>query len=112
MMPKKLTSIVSETKLDFPTFLEILHEESLKNDPVVEIIEALQAMDPKKNGWITVPEFVSILTSVGEKMSREEVYNVLQQLDITGGRLTFNNLLAFISSPFTMPLGRHNFNYS
>lgn len=63
-----------------------------------EIIGGLRGIDSKNQGWITVSEFVSILSSVGEKMSREEIYNVLQQLDITGGRVPFNSLLDFISN--------------
>uniref|UniRef100_A0A915Q5H0 EF-hand domain-containing protein n=1 Tax=Setaria digitata TaxID=48799 RepID=A0A915Q5H0_9BILA len=76
-------------KLNFPSFLEILHEESQKSDPIQEIIGALRGIDSKKQGWITVPEFINILSSIGEKMSREEIYNVLQQLDVTGGRVPF-----------------------
>ncbi|CAG9535967.1 unnamed protein product [Cercopithifilaria johnstoni] len=85
-------------KLDFPSFLEILHQENQKGDPIQEIIGALRGIDSKKQGWITVSEFVGILSSVGEKMSREEIYNVLQQLDITGGRVPFRSLLDFILS--------------
>ncbi|VDK79201.1 unnamed protein product [Litomosoides sigmodontis] len=85
-------------KLDFPCFLEILHQENQKGDPIQEIISALRGIDSKNQGWITVSEFVSILSSVGEKMSREEIYSVLQQLDITGGRVPFNSLLDFISN--------------
>lgn len=82
--------------MDFPCFLEILHQENQKADPIQEIIGALRGIDNKNQNWITVSEFVGILSSVGEKMSREEIYNVLQQLDITGGRVPFNSLLDFI----------------
>uniref|UniRef100_A0A8R1XPH7 EF-hand domain-containing protein n=1 Tax=Onchocerca volvulus TaxID=6282 RepID=A0A8R1XPH7_ONCVO len=85
-------------KLNFPSFLEILNQENQKIDPVQEITGAFRGIDPKKQGWITVPEIISILSSVGEKMSRDEIYNVLQQLDIIGGRVPFNSLLNLISN--------------
>ncbi|KAK6107005.1 Hepatocellular carcinoma-associated antigen 59 family protein [Brugia pahangi] len=88
-------------QLDFPCFLEILHQENQKGDPIKEIIDALRGIDSKKQNWITVPEFIGILSSVGEKMSREEIYNILQQLDITGGRVPFSSLLNFISNSHT-----------
>ncbi|VDM97112.1 unnamed protein product, partial [Thelazia callipaeda] len=85
-------------KLNFPSFLEILHKENQKGDPLQEIIGALHGIDPRNQGWITVLEFIGILSTVGEKMSREEIYNVLQQLDVTGGRVPFSTLLNFISN--------------
>ncbi|KHN89078.1 Uncharacterized protein C9orf78 [Toxocara canis] len=72
-------------KVDFASFLEILHVDSGKGDPMIEIIRALKGIDHKNQGWITVPEFVSILSSVGEKMSREEIEHVLRQLDVKSG---------------------------
>ncbi|MCP9260540.1 hypothetical protein DINM_003533 [Dirofilaria immitis] len=65
---------------------------------VEEITGAFRGIDSKNQGWITVPEFINILSSVGEKMSREEIYNVLEQLNITDDRVPFNSLLNLISS--------------
>uniref|UniRef100_A0A183TVL8 Calmodulin-like protein 4 n=1 Tax=Toxocara canis TaxID=6265 RepID=A0A183TVL8_TOXCA len=86
-------------KVDFASFLEILHVDSGKGDPMIEIIRALKGIDHKNQGWITVPEFVSILSSVGEKMSREEIEHVLRQLDVkSGNKVPYAKLIQFISS--------------
>lgn len=88
----------SGQKLDFPIFLEILHEENQKDNPIQEIIGALKGIDIKKQNWIATSEFIGILSSVGEKMSQDEIHNVLQQLDITNGRIPFGSLINFISN--------------
>uniref|UniRef100_A0A915ACD7 Calmodulin n=1 Tax=Parascaris univalens TaxID=6257 RepID=A0A915ACD7_PARUN len=86
-------------KVDFASFLEILHADSEKGDPMVEIIAALKGIDPKNQGWITVPEFVSILSSVGERISREEIDNILLQLDLkSSSRVPYAKLIQFLSS--------------
>lgn len=86
-------------KVDFASFLEILHADSEKGDPMVEIIAALRGIDPKNQGWITVPEFVSILSSVGERISREEIDNILLQLDLkSSSRVPYAKLIQSLSS--------------
>ncbi|VDD94180.1 unnamed protein product, partial [Enterobius vermicularis] len=86
-------------KVDFASFLQILHAETKKEHPMKQIMAALQCIDRTKRGWITVPEFVSILSSVGEKMSREEIENAVRYLDENRtGRITYPKLMQFISS--------------
>ncbi|MFH4981784.1 hypothetical protein AB6A40_008493 [Gnathostoma spinigerum] len=89
---------VSGGKIDFPSFLEILYKESEKGDPLIEVHRALQCMDRKRQEWITVPEFVSILSSIGEKMSPMEVSKILAQCDISDNRVHYSDILKYLVS--------------
>ncbi|VDK48510.1 unnamed protein product [Anisakis simplex] len=88
-----------DKRVDFAAFLEILHADGAKGDPMVEITRALKNIDHKNQGWITVPELSSILSSVGEKMSREEIQRLLRQLDLKdSNKVPYAKLIRLISA--------------
>uniref|UniRef100_A0A0N5AMA2 EF-hand domain-containing protein n=1 Tax=Syphacia muris TaxID=451379 RepID=A0A0N5AMA2_9BILA len=85
-------------KIDFATFLEILHEESQQPNPIDEIMAALNGIDRKKRGWITTNEFINILSSVGDHTPRKELEYPIKYLDPNStGCITFSKLRKFLN---------------
>ncbi|KJH44651.1 hypothetical protein DICVIV_09298 [Dictyocaulus viviparus] len=66
--------------IDFASFLDITKEEHNSGDHLLEVIKALRILDRGRTQSISISEFRSILTSVGERMSREEIDNILKQI--------------------------------
>ncbi|VDN50213.1 unnamed protein product [Dracunculus medinensis] len=86
--------------IGFAVFLNILRNESEKTDAIIEIMRALKYFDKNNHGSIVASEFTNILTSIGEKMTNEEIFRLLKQLNITNSneKIPFTKLLRFISS--------------
>ena len=61
-------------------------------DSVDEIIEAFQSFDAGQSGQITVKELKMILTTMGEKMSSDEVEMLLEECDIEDGKISYLQL--------------------
>uniref|UniRef100_A0AC34QGK6 EF-hand domain-containing protein n=1 Tax=Panagrolaimus sp. JU765 TaxID=591449 RepID=A0AC34QGK6_9BILA len=83
--------------IDFAKFLEILHAEDVKAPPVTEISKALQNLDRKNRGFVSKSEFATLLTSFGEKMSRDEVEMVLRVLRIQSDVVPIAKIIQYMS---------------
>ena len=62
----------SDVRIDFATFLEIMHQHSQKEKCQQEIMAAFRAHDKQNNRTVPGPELHNILTNFGEKLSTEE----------------------------------------
>ncbi|XP_076157264.1 calmodulin-like protein 4 [Alosa pseudoharengus] len=60
-------------ELDFSTFLTIMHRQQQQEDPTAEILEAMRMIDRQRRGYIPAAELRSKLTSLGEKLTDQEV---------------------------------------
>ncbi|ETN85379.1 hypothetical protein NECAME_06402 [Necator americanus] len=76
----KTTEYFKNTKrpMDFALFLEIAKEEHNSGDELTEIIKALKGLDRDGTRCIPAKELRSILSSIGERMSQQEIDNVLK----------------------------------
>merc|ERR1712048_601280 len=68
-----------EDRISFETFLPILQTVSSKKitDTVEDFVEGLRHFDKDGNGFITSAELRHLLTSLGERMSEEDVENLI-----------------------------------
>ena len=64
-----------DTRITFETFLPMLQDVSSKpiRDTVDDFVEGLKHFDKEGNGLISAVELRHLLTGLGEKMSEEEV---------------------------------------
>ncbi len=67
--------------IDFDEFLMLMSKRLQELDVKEELIEAFRVYDKEKNGCITIDEIKKILQKVGETISKEEIEEVLKDLD-------------------------------
>ena len=67
--------------IDISNFMIILNKIAPK-DTQQNLQEAFEILDSENNGYINVPEFRHILTNLGEKLTNDEIDNIIIQLDI------------------------------
>ena len=67
--------------IDINNFMIILNKIAPK-DTQQNLQEAFEIFDSENNGYINVPEFRHILTNLGEKLTNDEIDNIIIQLDI------------------------------
>jgi Ca2+-binding EF-hand superfamily protein len=67
--------------IDIANFMIILNKIAPK-DTQQNLQEAFEIFDSENNGYINVPEFRHILTNLGEKLTNDEIDNIIIQLDI------------------------------
>ncbi|XP_014794991.1 PREDICTED: EF-hand calcium-binding domain-containing protein 7 [Calidris pugnax] len=77
------------TTLNFDDFCTILKKE--KPATKTELLEAFGKIDTDNTGYILHDELYKILTTRGEKMTRDEVSAIIKQVDFNcGGKLDYN----------------------
>ena len=67
--------------IDISNFMINLNKIAPK-DTQQNLQEAFEILDSENNGYINVPEFRHILTNLGEKLTNDEIDNIIIQLDI------------------------------
>ena len=80
----ELRELIDPEKTGFMTFarLTIVMEEKLKdNDTVEELIEQLKKLDKRGEGQIPAPEFKQYLMNMGQKMTAEELEELMKVAD-------------------------------
>ena len=86
--------------IDFDDFLEFLNEIQTNKQEnktnVDEIITAFQYFDRDHNGYISIKEMKYILTSLGEKMSENEVKEIFDNCDLNkDGKIDYKEFTKF-----------------
>lgn len=59
-------------KLDFSTFLSVMHAQIQQENPRDEILQAVRLMDTSRRGFITASELRARLTGFGERLTDQE----------------------------------------
>lgn len=99
---KRLTDIfcVGNGTIDFPEFLTMMARKMKDTDSEEEIREAFRVFDKDGNGFISAAELRHVMTNLGEKLTDEEVDEMIREADIDGdGQVNYEGL--FVSSPFS-----------
>ena len=73
--------------IDFEEFLQLMSKRLQELDVKEELIEAFKVYDKEKNGCIGVDEIRKILQKMGESVSREEIEEVIKDLDPEGTQI-------------------------
>ncbi|XP_034986552.2 calmodulin-like protein 4 [Zootoca vivipara] len=87
-------------EMDFSTFLTIMYRQMQQEDPKNEILLAMLMADRNKTGFISVAELRAKLMNLGEKLSKEEVDNLLKEAKVGhNGIVRYEDLVQSITLP-------------
>ena len=70
--------------IDFPEFLTMMARKMKETDSEEEIREAFRVFDKDGNGFISAAELRHVMTNLGEKLTDEEVDEMIREADIDG----------------------------
>jgi len=70
--------------IDFPEFLAMMAKKMKDTDSEEEIKEAFKVFDKDGNGFISAAELRHVMTNLGEKLTDEEVDEMIREADIDG----------------------------
>jgi calmodulin len=80
----KFYSILGNGTIDFPEFLTMMARKMKDTDSEEEIREAFRVFDKDGNGFISAAELRHVMTNLGEKLTDEEVDEMIREADIDG----------------------------
>lgn len=82
--------------IDFPEFLTMMARKMKDTDSEEEIREAFKVFDRDNNGFISAAELRHVMTSIGEKLTDDEVDEMIREADQDGdGRIDCKFMQAF-----------------
>nr|CAG4636357.1 EOG090X09ZA [Eubosmina coregoni]SVE69936.1 EOG090X09ZA [Eubosmina coregoni] len=85
--------------IDFPEFLTMMARKMKDTDSEEEIREAFRVFDKDGNGFISAAELRHVMTNLGEKLTDEEVDEMIREADIDGdGQVNYEVFFLHISS--------------
>merc|ERR1712141_709780 len=87
-----------DSRISFETFLPILQAVSSKKltDTVEDFIEGMRHFDKDGNGFITSAELRHLLTNLGEKMSEEDVENLIHGQEDSSGNVNYEQFVRMV----------------
>ena len=85
-------------KFDQETFLNITAEYGQEVDSTEDIKKAFEIFDKEKNGYISASELKHVLTTLGEKLSEQEVDDLLKEIGVEDGLINVDDFVKLISS--------------
>ncbi|NWI13701.1 CALL4 protein, partial [Crypturellus soui] len=95
-----LHKIDRNAELDFSTFLNIMYRQMKQEEPEREILTALTMIDRQRRGVIAAAELRAKLTRLGEKLSEEEVDDLLKEAKVApNGTIKYEEFVRTISLP-------------
>merc|ERR1711955_83940 len=88
--------------IDFPEFLTMMAKKMKDTDSDEELREAFRVFDKDGNGFISASELRHVMTNLGEKLTDEEVDEMIREADIDGDGIQPFQL--FKTNKITQPL--------
>lgn len=83
--------------IDFPEFLTMMARKMKDTDSEEEIREAFKVFDRDGNGYISAAELRHVMTSIGEKLTDEEVDEMIREADADGdGTIDYNEFVQML----------------
>lgn len=79
-----LNNLTGNGTIDFPEFLTMMARKMKDTDSEEEIREAFRVFDKDGNGFISAAELRHVMTNLGEKLTDEEVDEMIREADIDG----------------------------
>ena len=80
--------------IDFPEFLDIMAHKMKDTDSVEAINEAFRTFDTDHSGTISADELKHVLTNLDEKVTEEEVDEMIAEADIDGdGQINYEEFM-------------------
>ena len=85
--------------IDFPEFLTMMARKMKDTDNEDEIREAFRVFDKDGNGFISAAELRHVMTNLGEKLTDEEVDEMIREADIDGdGQVNYEEFVSMMTS--------------
>jgi len=85
--------------VDFPEFLTMMARKMKDTDSEEEILEAFKVFDKDGNGFISAAELRHIMTNLGEKLTDEEVDEMIREADVDGdGQINYEEFVKMMMS--------------
>ncbi|CCI42495.1 hypothetical protein ABG067_006984 [Albugo candida] len=85
--------------IDFPEFLTMMSRKMKDTDAEEEIRNAFQVFDKNLDGFITPAELRHIMTNLGEKLTDEEVDEMIREADLDGdGKINYEEFVKMMMS--------------
>ena len=70
-----------------------------ESDSEDELKQAFKIFDRDKNGYISASELKYVMANLGEKLTDEEVEEMIREADLDGdGRISYNGLFVYHNS--------------
>ena len=89
----KLPFCIGNGTIDFPEFLTMMARKMKDTDSEEEIREAFRVFDKDGNGFISAAELRHVMTNLGEKLTDEEVDEMIREADIDGdGQVNYEGM--------------------
>ncbi|GFN79527.1 calmodulin [Plakobranchus ocellatus] len=87
-------------KIDFASFLNIMHEHSQVEDKQKELKAALVAHDTEKRGYVDAAQLKNILTTMGEKLTAMEVESLFREAGMQStGQINISKFVDTVMTP-------------
>ena len=97
-LSEMLSEIDGDT-VEFPEVLELLKRKKKEGDPEDEFKEAFRVFDKDGNGFISAAELRHVMTNLGEKLTDEEVDEMIREADIDGdGQINYEEFVKMMMS--------------
>ncbi|GFO41375.1 calmodulin [Plakobranchus ocellatus] len=85
--------------IDFADFLALMATVMVKKESPGELLEAFQVFDRDGNGFISAAELRHVMMNLGEKLSEEDVDEMIREADVTGtGQVNYSDFVKMITS--------------
>jgi calmodulin len=80
--------------IDFPEFLTMMARKMKDTESEDEIREAFKVFDKDGNGFISAAELRHVMTNLGEKLTDEEVDEMIREADVDGdGQIDYDEFV-------------------
>jgi len=97
---KYFIQALANGKIDFASFLNILHQHSQVEKRQEELRAALNAQDRGNTGRVAAGDMARILTCMGEKLSQKEVEALFKEAGVQqGGQINIKQFVDTIMTP-------------
>ncbi|GIX65706.1 calmodulin, putative [Babesia caballi] len=85
--------------IDFPEFLILMARKMKEGDTEEELVQAFKVFDRDGNGFISAQELRHVMTNLGEKLTNEEVEEMLREADVDGdGKINYEEFVKLMIS--------------
>jgi calmodulin len=86
--------------IDFPEFLNLMARKMKDTDSEEELKEAFKVFDKDGNGFISAAELRHVMTNLGEKLTDEEVDEMIREADVDGdGQVNYDEFVKMMFFP-------------